>query len=194
MNMINNDFELIEQAQKGDMQAFEELLCKYDRTVMNIALSFRNNEEDAKDIYQEVFMRVYRGLKKFKFNSEFSTWVYRITANVCITFHNRSKKYRYESLDKEMAFADDNDSTKLSDMIEGENETDAKAVESNLSEHISKALNELPAQQKLVFTMKHYDGYKIREIAELINCTEGTVKRYLFTATNKMRDKLKFLV
>ena len=194
MKMMNTDLELIKQAQKGDMQAFEELLCKYDGIVMNIALSFRNNEEDAKDIYQEVFMRVFRGLKSFKFNSEFSTWIYRIAANVCITFHNRAKRHKHESLDRELNHSSDEDSLKLSDTIEGDKSTDSQAVDSNLSGHITKALNELPAQQKLVFTMKHYDGYKIREIAEIINCTEGTVKRYLFTATNKMRDKLKFLV
>jgi RNA polymerase sigma-70 factor (ECF subfamily) len=192
--MMNKDFELIQRAQKGDMQAFEALLCKYDRMVMNIALSFRNNNEDAKDIYQEVFMRVFKGLKKFKFNSEFSTWIYRITANVCITFHNRSGKYKHESLDREFLNSNDDEVTKLSDILEGETGTDSQAVSSNLSEHINKALNELPAQQKLVFTMKHYDGYKIREIAEIINCTEGTIKRYLFTATNKMRDKLEYLV
>lgn len=175
------------------MHAFEELLVKYDRTVMNIALSFRNNEEDAKDIYQEVFIRVYRGLKKFKFNSEFSTWIYRITTNVCITFHRRLKKHKHDSLDKEINSIED-ESFKMSDMIESENKTDSQAVGSNLSIHINNALNELPAQQKLVFTLKHFEGYKIREIAGMLNLAEGSVKRYLFTATNKMRDKLVNLV
>lgn len=193
MNTNVKDFELIKKAQKGDMHAFEELLVKYDRTVMNIALSFRNNEEDAKDIYQEVFIRVYRGLKKFKFNSEFSTWIYRITTNVCITFHRRLKKHKHDSLDKEINSIED-ESFKMSDMIESENKTDSQAVGSNLSIHINNALNELPAQQKLVFTLKHFEGYKIREIAGMLNLAEGSVKRYLFTATNKMRDKLVNLV
>ncbi len=193
MKTIIKDFEIIQKAQKGDMQAFEELLCKYDRTVMNIALSFRNNEEDAKDIYQEVFIRVYRGLKRFKYNSEFSTWLYRITANVCITFHNRSRKHRIDSLDREFGNSSD-EVISMSETIESSERTDSLAVGSNLSDHINQALGELPAQQKLVFTMKHYEGYKIREIADMLDLNDGTVKRYLFTATNKMRDKLKDLV
>ena len=175
------------------MQAFEELLLKYDRTVMNIALSFRNNQEDAKDIYQEVFMRVYRGLKKFRYNSEFSTWIYRITTNVCITFHRRFKKHQFESIDNEITTYED-EGLKMSDMIESDDKTDSRAVGGNLSEHINEALNELPAQQKLVFTLKHFEGYKIREIAGMLNLAEGSVKRYLFTATNKMRAKLENLV
>lgn len=175
------------------MQAFEELLEKYDKAVMSIALSFRNNKEDAKDIYQEVFMRVYRGLRKFKFNSEFSTWVYRITTNVCITFHRRLKKHNYESLEKEVGNSEDG-GLKMSDMIKSDETADSRAIGGNLSEHINDALNELPAQQKLVFTLKHYDGYKIREIASMLNLAEGSVKRYLFTATNKMRLRLANLV
>ncbi len=187
------DSELILNAQKGDMQAFEELLEKYDRSVMNIAYSYRTNEEDAKDIYQEVFMRVFKGLRNFKFNSEFSTWLFRITTNVCITYHRRMKRHSYDSLDKSIPGGEE-ESLKISETIEGEEQTDSDTIGGDISSHISSALDQLPPQQKLVFTLKHYEGYKIREIAEMIKCSEGTVKRYLFTATNKMRDKLKHIV
>jgi len=187
------DSELILEAQRGDMKAFEELLEKYDRSVMNIAYSYRNSEDDAKDIYQEVFMRVFKGLKNFKFNSEFSTWLFRITTNVCITYHRKMKRHNHESLDKN-TFNSDEESQKISDTIEGEYFTDSRAICSDLSDTILDSLNELPPQQKLVFTLKHYEGYKIREIAEMLKCSDGTIKRYLFTATNKMREKLKHLV
>lgn len=192
MSETIKDFQLIQKAQKGDMQAFEELLFKYDRAVMNIAASFRNNEEDAKDIYQEVFMRVYKGLKKFRFDSEFSTWLFRIAANVCISYHQRKKRHRLDSIDKTIGYEDDT-STSVSETIDSGVHTDSLTIEEDTFQHINKALLELPAQQKLVFTLKYYDGYKIREIAEIMNCTDGTVKRYLFTATNKMRNKLKAL-
>jgi RNA polymerase sigma-70 factor (ECF subfamily) len=83
--MALSDNQLIINAQKGDMAAFEELVYRYDRHVMNIAKSFRNNDDDAKDIYQEVFLRVYRGLKNFQFKSEFSTWLYRI--KLCVYYN-----------------------------------------------------------------------------------------------------------
>ena len=86
-----NDTDLIVQAQKGDQSAFEELVYRYDRNVLSIALKYALNEDDAKDLYQEVFIRVYRGLKNFRFQSEFSTWLFRITTNVCLTSRGRSK-------------------------------------------------------------------------------------------------------
>lgn len=188
--MSAQEISIIKKAQQGDMQAFEELLVKYDRHVMNLAYSFRRNSEDAKDIYQEVFMRIFRGIKSFKFNSEFSTWLYRITANVCISYHNKMKRHTHESLDKSFSYGDE-DSTKLSDLIEGNSETDSALIGKDFGLHINKALEELPPKQKLAFTLKFYEGYKIREIAEIMECTDGTIKRYLFTATNKMREKLQ---
>ena len=190
--MSQDNYEIIKKAQSGDMQAFESLLKIYDRQVMNIAYSFRNSEEDAKDIYQEVFLRVFRSLKGFKFNSEFSTWLFRITTNVCITYQRRKTRHVHDSLDREISGSED-ETAKLSDMISGDESTDSYALSSELSEHIQSAVDQLPPQQKLAFTLKHYEGYKIREISDMLNCAEGTVKRYLFTATNKLKDKLDFL-
>jgi len=187
--MIKNDFTLIKEAQKGNTKAFEELIYRYDKQVLGIAASFRNSEEDAKDIYQEVFMRVYKGLKNFQFRSEFSTWLFRITTNVCITYKSKVTRNMHESLDREIGNEDGEGST-LSDFIAGEERTDNKVVGADISRYINTALDTLPAQQKMAFTLKFYEGYKIREISEMMNCTEGTIKRYLFTGTNKMRDLL----
>ncbi len=90
--MTINDSDLIVKARDGDISAFETLIYKYDQNVLSIALKFVKDEDDAKDVYQEVFIRVFKGLKKFQFNSEFSTWLYRITANVCLTFKSRKKR------------------------------------------------------------------------------------------------------
>ncbi len=188
--MALSDNQLIINAQKGDMAAFEELVYRYDRHVLNIAKSFRNNDDDAKDIYQEVFLRVFRGLKNFQFKSEFSTWLYRITTNVCITMQSRKKTH--ESIDREIGHSED-DTTTIADLIPSGDKTDNRVVGSNLSNYINKALDTLPPQQKMAFTLKFYQEYKIKEIAEIMQCTEGTVKRYLFTATNKMRLQLKGL-
>ncbi|MEW6507647.1 MAG: RNA polymerase sigma factor [Bacteroidota bacterium] len=188
--MSLSENQLIINAQKGDMEAFEKLVYKYDRHVLSIAKSFRNNEDDAKDIYQEVFIRVYRGLKNFQFKSEFSTWIFRITTNVCISF-NRSKK-QHDSIDREIG-NDEEGKTTFAEQLPGELRTDDKAVGSVLSNHINRALNQLSPQQKMAFTLKFYQDYKIKEIADIMHCNEGTIKRYLFTATNKMREKLKGL-
>jgi RNA polymerase sigma-70 factor, ECF subfamily len=190
--MALSDNQLIIKAQKGDTAAFEELIYRYDRHVLNIAKSFKNNEDDAKDIYQEVFLRVYRGLKNFQFKSEFSTWLYRITTNVCITMQSRKKVH--DSIDREIGHDEDENTTTVSDFLSSEEKTDNRAIGSDLSKHINKALETLPPQQKMAFTLKFYNEYKIKEIAEIMQCTDGTVKRYLFNATNKMRLQLKGIV
>ena len=186
--MSLTDNQLIINAQQGDMSSFEELVYRYDRHVLNIAKSFRNNDDDAKDIYQEVFMRVYRGLKNFQFKSEFSTWLFRVTTNVCITHQSRKKDH--DSINKEI-YGDDDSSITLADTLTDNKSTDELAVGKDISKYINKALDELPPQQKMVFTLKYFEEYKIREIEEMMQCSEGAVKKYLFTATHKMRDRLK---
>jgi len=184
-----SDEYLVKQAQNGNMGAFTELLEKYDRHVLNIAYSFRNNEDDAKDIYQEVFLRVFRSLKNFENRSEFSTWLYRITTNVCITFNSKKERQKMESLDKPI-YNGEEDSGKLSDSIAGFEPTNKNLENDELAKQITYAVNKLPPQQKLAFTLKHYQELKITEIADMMNCKEGTVKRYLFNATNKMKEQL----
>ena len=186
--MSQTDYQLIINAQKGDMASFEELVYRHDHHVLNIAKSFRNSDEDAKDIYQEVFMRVFRGLNNFQFKSEFTTWLFRITTNVCLTFQSRKKNH--DSLDREISLGDDNTTT-LAENISDYSSADEMIINSEISKYIQLALNDLPPKQKMVFTLKYYEEYKIRQIAEMMQCSEGAVKRYLFVATHKMRDKLK---
>lgn len=188
--MTTEENNLILAAQKGDTGAFERLIYKYDRNVLGIAYTFINSSEDAKDIYQEVFLRVFKGIKKFEFRSEFSTWLYRITANVCLTYRAQKKKYAVASLDEE-TFSDDGETQTLADTLADDSNTDGEALNSEVSEHIQTGLDKLSPQQRLVFTMKHYQGYKIREIAAIMNCAEGTIKNYLFTGTQRMRTYLK---
>ena len=90
--MSLNDTKLIQMFLKGDQNAFEELVHRYDKRVLALALKFTRDKDEAKDIYQEVFIRVYKGLKNFESRSQFSTWLYRITTNVCLTQQSRKKK------------------------------------------------------------------------------------------------------
>lgn len=188
-NMVPNDGELILKAKSGDMMAFEQLVFRYDKHVLSIAATYVNSSEDAKDIYQEVFLRVYRGLPKFEMRSEFSTWLYRITTNVCLTHRSRRKRHAHASLEGE---ADgDDESHGVSEALIGGSVSDQQAIDSEISVHVGEALERLSPKQKMVFTLRYYQGYKLREIAEMMECTEGTVKKYLFTATQKMRVQLK---
>lgn len=188
-----SDSELILKAQKGDEKAFCELIYRYDKKALAIITSYRNDADTAKDIYQEVFLRVYNGLKNFRFESEFPTWLYRITVNVCITFKEREKRMRHLSIDEDISGGDDSEAT-LAEIIAGDSSADDETINSELRERIDQAVEKLSPKQKMAFTLKHYQELKIREIAKLMSCTEGAVKKYLFIATGKLKNELSLLV
>jgi len=188
--MAPTDSELILRSKQGDAVAFEQLVQRYDKRVLTIAASHTSNSDDAKDIYQEVFIRVYKGLNKFESRSEFSTWLYRITTNVCLSHRSRAKRRPHASLDEERG-EEDGQSHTLKDTIGSGQRTDERMISREISTHIEKAMNELSPKQRIVFRLRHYEGYKLREIAEMMNVGEGTVKKYLFEATATMRAQLK---
>jgi RNA polymerase sigma-70 factor (ECF subfamily) len=184
-----NDADLIIQAQKGNQNAFEELVYRYDRSVLSIALKYSNNEDDAKDLYQEVFIRVYRSIKGFRFQSEFSTWLFRITTNVCLTYKSRSKEHLKVSIDKDFD-DEENEISQTTELVYDGLSPEEISSGADLGEMVNAAVESLSPKQKMTFVLKHYEGYKIREIAEMLNCKEGTVKKYLFDATKNLRKKL----
>jgi RNA polymerase sigma-70 factor, ECF subfamily len=171
----SSDKDLVQAAQRGDIRAFETLIHRYDKRVLSIALRFSHNSDDAKDIYQDVFMRVHRGLGKFEFQSEFSTWLYRVTTNVCLS-HSASAKKKSES-QRENSMA--------------ENFSEPKTHGPELRLYLQEALTTLSPNQKIAFVLKHDEGYDIKEIAAMMDCAEGTVKRHLFNAIERLRRVLK---
>jgi RNA polymerase sigma-70 factor (ECF subfamily) len=186
-----NDNELIQASRNGDLDAFQALVFRYDRNVLSIAVRYAQNAEDAKDIYQDVFIRVYRNIGSFKQQSEFATWLYRITTNVCISHYRSRKKYTamhhaYETHDME-------NSETHHDRRNGDGTPHDALMNTEISARVANAVNLLSPQQKLVFTLRHYEGYKLSEIAKFMKCTEGTVKKQLFTAVRHLRGELQDL-
>jgi len=187
--MALSDNELIIQAKSGNDAAFEELIYRYDRSVLAIALKYVHDTDEAKDIYQEVFIRVYRGLKNFEMKSEFSTWLFRIATNVCLSYKSRSKKHLQQSIDEQIA-AEDDEVLKY-ELADDEMDPGEIMINLDLGDIIRRAVDSLSSKQRMTFILKHYEGYKIREIADMLNCKEGTVKKYLFDAIRNLRKKLK---
>lgn len=184
-----SDTDLIIKAQKGDQNAFEELVYRYDRNVLSIAIRYAFNEDDAKDLYQQVFIRVYRGLKNFRFQSEFSTWLFRITTNVCLTYRSRSKEHLKVSISQGLD-DDEKEFVVNEELVYEGTSPEEISTGTDLGELVNAAVESLSPKQKMTFILKHYEGYKIREIADMLNCKEGTVKKYLFDAIKNLRKKL----
>jgi RNA polymerase sigma-70 factor (ECF subfamily) len=183
--MKPSDNELVSRAQSGEVVAFEQLVRRYDRKVLSIALRFGRNEEDAKDMYQEAFIRIYRGLSGFRGKSQFSTWLYRVVTNVCLSYQRKSPKVKIVSLD-----SDETGRTAVASVTGGES-PEKLFGDTEISRHVSDALATLPERQRLVFILRHFQDLKLCEIAETMNCAQGTVKRYLFLATRKLRVQLQ---
>jgi RNA polymerase sigma-70 factor (ECF subfamily) len=184
--MQENDTDLVRKAQQGDMSAFEQLVFRHDKQVIGIAARYASNAEDAKDIYQEVFIRVYRNIRRFRFKSDFATWVHRITVNVCLTHKARSKRRMHISIDERQE-DEDGESHGRMELRADTEPPDEAAHNARVAEEIMAAVGTLSPQQRLVFTMKYLEGYTLKEIAHMMNCAEGTIKRYLFTATARVR-------
>ena len=177
---------LIREAQAGSHLAFEELVRRYDREVLRLALNLLRRPEDARDIYQEVFLKVYKSLHRFRFECSFFTWVYRIVTNVCLD-HLRRRNSRREDQAPEQARSEGD--YLPSDFFDRQPEKRAEAnPERNLmgqeiGQRITAALDQLSARERLVFEMKHYHGLKLRVIGEMLGTSEETVKNSLFRAT-----------
>jgi RNA polymerase sigma-70 factor (ECF subfamily) len=186
--MTVTDNDLITAACAGNHIAFEELVHRYDAQVMGIALRFGNSRDDAKDIYQEVFLRVFRNLSSFEGKSMFSTWLYRITVNVCLSHQSqvrRERSYRVRDGGEDGA---DRVAEAAGDTVTS---PDRLTESAEVSGRIARALEALAPKQRLVFTLKHTQGLSLKEIAGVMRCTEGTVKRYLFMASRRLRSMLQ---
>jgi RNA polymerase sigma-70 factor (ECF subfamily) len=189
---------LIERAQGGDREAFEELVRLYDRDVLRIALNILRKPEDARDVYQESFLKIYKNLPRFRFECSFYTWTYRIVTNVCLD-HLRRRSSRPEDQAPEFASNLDGD-TVPGDFFD--RQQDQRALSDperrmrglEIGRRISSALDLLTPRERMVFEMKHYQGLKLRTIGDALGTTEETVKNSLFRATRKLRAQLEGLL
>jgi RNA polymerase sigma-70 factor, ECF subfamily len=184
---------LIRKAQAGDRLAFEELVRRYDRDVLRLALNLVHRSEDARDIYQESFLRVYRNLHRFRFECSFYTWLYRIVTNVALD-HLRRRTSRRE--DQAPALEETEGARDFFDRqpeVRAAANPERNLLGRELGEHISAALNRLSPRERTVFEMKHYHGMKLRAIGDMLGTSEETVKNSLFRATRKLRASLDFM-
>jgi len=182
---IENEFSLVRQAQAGDEKAFEQLVKRHDRHVLNIALGMTGQLVDAQDIYQESFLRAFSKLQTFSFQSSFKTWLLRIVVNQSINYRRKKKLRTFLSID-----SSDESTLALPELTDHSDPT-RKLTADECRSLIGKALKKLSAKERAVFTLKHEQDYKIREIAVILDCAEGTVKNMLFRAVNKLQKALR---
>ena len=160
--------------QDNNEKIFAQILSLICEDVINLAYSFTYNLEDAKDIFQEVSLKIYRGLKKFKKRAKVTSWIYRITVNASIDY---LRKRRSSSELKE-------EYIKSNDIISDIERKDKERI-------LKKAVERLSPQQKKVFILKHYHHFKICKISQILGCSESSVKTHLTRAIENLRRLVK---
>ena len=185
-----NDSELIRAAQRGDRSAFEVLVRQYDQAVLRLALHLTGSEADARDIYQEAFLKAYRHIGNFRFECSFYTWIYRIVTNLCLD-HLRKRHTRREDPQTvvDSSGRERDVLERVSDDRSGAN-PERDLMRRELGAKIAQALTRLTPRERMVFELKHYQGLRLRTIGEMLNTTEETAKNTLFRATQKLRGAL----
>jgi RNA polymerase sigma-70 factor (ECF subfamily) len=180
---------LIRAAQAGDRGAFEQLVRAYDHSVLRLAMNMLRSPEDARDVYQETFLRVYRNLPNFRFDCSFHTWVYRIATNICLDLLRKRKVRKEES--PVLATADGT-VDRFESVADPSPDLDPQRhlLSGQIRTRVKDALAQLSPRERTVFEMRHYEGLRLRNIGEVLGTTEEAAKNCLFRATQKMRAAL----
>jgi RNA polymerase sigma-70 factor, ECF subfamily len=186
---VQDEAALIRSAQRGDQAAFERLVHSYDQNVLRLAYNLLRSQEDARDIYQEAFLRVHRNLHTFRFDCSFHTWLYRIVTNLCLD-HLRKRKVRREEapvVETEGGVKD-----RLVEFAEtrATGDPQRQMLSRQLQERIGGVLEGLTPRERAVFEMRHHQGMRLRAIGDVLGTTEEAAKNCLFRATQKMRAAL----
>ena len=176
-----NEPELIRQVQNGNSNAFRYLVARYQKLVIHITGRVIQNQEDLEDVCQEVFIKVFKNINRFKGDSKLSTWIASIAYNTSLDY---LKKYRKRVLDFTDKLKPENSDSGLSQGLERK----------DLHRYIREQIELLPLHYRSVVTLYHLEEFNYREIEEITGMPEGTVKSYLHRARQLLKDKLKFAV
>lgn len=185
---------LIRAAQAGDRLAFEELVSLFDRPVLRLVRSVVRSADDAEDLYQETFLKVYRALPRFRFECSFYTWIYRIATNTCLDYLRRHAAQR---LAEEVRADPNGDAGSMEELLPDRHPTanpEQLLLSREVEQRIGTALQRLNARERMVFELKHYQGLRLATIGAILDTSEVTARNALFRATQKLRMALADLM
>lgn len=183
--MPSSDEELVTLSQGGDLDSFNQLVLRWERPIYALAYRVIGREEDARDVAQETFLRAFRALKGFKGQAKFSSWLYRITLNLCRDWMRRERRTPVSQAPEGI------------DIIEMAGEaTPSESIEDvvgrkQLGVAVSRAMALLPEEQRTAIILKEYHGLTFQEIADLLDCPLSTVKTRLYQGLSVVRKQLE---
>ncbi|MBI1929643.1 sigma-70 family RNA polymerase sigma factor [Candidatus Poribacteria bacterium] len=179
---------LIDDLREGDMTALAILVEKYKRLVYRLAIQITKNHEDANDVMQDTFLKVYESIHSFRQEAAFETWLYRIVVNHAMNLVKRRKRRRESSLSAASEAEIHPDVRRTADLV---NNPHLNAERKELQKWVTQAVDSLPVKHRTVVILHEFEGLTHAEIASILNCSEGTVRSRLHYARNKLRELLK---
>jgi RNA polymerase sigma-70 factor (ECF subfamily) len=180
---MSGETQLLETARAGSLPAFEELVSVYEKKIFNYCLRMTNSREDAEDLTQEVFIKVYRSLKSFKGNSQLSTWIYRIAHNICIDKFRKAKINVFS-----LSHTKDREDEREMELVSAELSPEEKMVAREQQEFLQKCINGLKPEYRSVIILRDIQHYSYEEIAGILNVPLGTVKSHISRARTALRE------
>ncbi len=184
--MMTSDEELVARATAGDQDAFAQLVTRWERPIYALAYRTLRREEEARDVVQDAFLRAYRGLKGFKGEAKFSSWLYRITLNLCRDWMRKERRAPVTQVPEAT------DALDLADQQAAPTESVEDLVaRREMSAAVQLAMADLPEEQRTAIMLKEYHGLTFQEIAEMLDCPLSTVKTRLYQGLSALRRRLE---
>jgi RNA polymerase sigma-70 factor, ECF subfamily len=186
--MQHEDTTLMLRTKAGDQSAFKDLVEKHKLSVLNLCLRFTGNKPDAEDLSQDVFIRIYEAAPRYEAKAAFTTWMYRITVNLCLNYQRRKKLLTFFSIDS-YNNSEENHQKKLPTIISSERpDTDFERMEE--AQFIQDAIQSLPENQRTVVVLYRYQNLSYQEIADTLETSISAVESRLFRAKINLKKKL----
>ena len=182
-----NDLELVERLKEGDIEAFEEIVVKYRARIYHLALRITKNQEDAEEALQDTFTSVYKNISKFRGDSAFSSWIYRITTNSSLMLLRKNKRHQAVQLEEEGVHSQEN---WLREKQEGSDIT-YLSTRHELREVLQNAIRNLPEEYQAIFVLRDVDGMSNSEVSTMLNLSLPAVKSRLHRARLYLRRTLE---
>jgi RNA polymerase sigma-70 factor, ECF subfamily len=183
-----SDRDLVRESRAGNAEAFRELVERYQRKVAAVAFGMVHNREDALELTQETFVKAYENIGKFKGESSFYTWLYRIVVNLGIDFQRRERRHPTVAIEDRVSGSNDIVDETLSEPA-GDPFREVRAHE--VGERVTQAINELTPDHKAVILLREVEGLSYEEISRVMQCSKGTVMSRLHYARKKLQSKLR---
>ena len=186
--MERSDHELVRESRRGDKEAFRELVERYQRKVLSVAQGMVHNRDDAVEIAQETFVKVFENLDSFKGESSFYTWLYRIAVNRAIDFQRRERRHPTVGFEDSAGTGEG-----YEEILKEEGLTDPfhQAQAHEIGGRVIEAINELTPDHKAVILLREVEGLSYDEISRVMQCSKGTVMSRLHYARKKLQKKLR---